>query len=147
MTMNTAGDLQGSHVIPHQPMLAGRKRVTEYLRKFVEADEIDTLRVLFLGAECRFLSMEILNRVETDTPKSRAANILDMAYCANAAGFVLVQGQRAELLRLTEQERQLVAALTQLGDIVDVHFLDYIIISKAGSKSIKSIFSIDRIRS
>lgn len=145
--MKTAPPDESSHVVPHQPILAGRKRVTEYLRRVVDADEIDTLRVLFLGAECRFLSMEILNRVETDSPKSRAANILDMAYCANAAGIVLAQGQRAELVRLTEQERQLVAVLTQLGDIVDVHFLDYIIISKAGSKSINSIFPIDRIRS
>ena len=147
ITMHTAGDLQGSHVVPHRPMLAGRKRVTEYLRRFVEADEIDTLRVIFLDAECRFLSLEILNQVEIDIPKCCAAKILDMAYCANAAGFVLVQGQRAKLVRLTEQERQLVAALTQLGDVVDVHFLDYIIVSKAGSKSISSIFPIDRIRS
>ena len=140
-----AGEFENSYVIPHRPILAGRKRVTEYLRGLIDADAVDTLRALFLGSECRFRSMEILDPAQMETPEKHAAKILDMAYSANASGIVLVQGRRSDPAKLTEPEGRLIAAITHLGDVVDIHFLDYIVISQVGSKSVNSIFPIERI--
>jgi len=132
-------------ILLHRPTLDSRRKVANFLRAMIAADEVDTLRAIFVDEQTRLVRFEHLGSARDFWPTDRYRRLFDQGYTAGAAGVIFARGHRAGSPFVTAEERCLALDLARHGASLDVPVLDYIVIGGTEAKGVLAIHEVDRL--
>jgi DNA repair protein RadC len=113
------------------------KQVRDYFVEHFSGYEYEAFAVVFLDAQCRFLTVEELFRGTLRETTVYPREIARRALAVNAGGVILSHNHPSGSAEVSRADRHLTSAIKQAMSFIDVLVLDHIVV--AGNTSVSMV--------
>ncbi|WP_404373715.1 RadC family protein [Sphingomonas sp. MMS24-J45] len=119
-----------------RPILATSGDLRDYLRVHIAYQRVETVRVLFLDAARRLIADEQAGQGGPDEAPFYVRTILGRALELGATGILVAHNHPSGILRSSEADRSITEHLSRAAEVVGVHLIDHVIVTRGGCTSV-----------
>lgn len=129
--------------IQHLPILSNRDRLERYLRAAMAHKKHEELRLLLLDVKQRLVIDKVLHRGTIDQAPLYPREVVKRALSHSASAIILAHNHPSGDPTPSAQDIETTLKVQKAAELLDISFLDHLIVTKAGIVSMRDLGVLD----
>ena len=127
----------------HLPILSNRDRLERYLRAAMAHKKHEELRLLLLDVKQRLVMDKVLHRGTIDQAPLYPREVVKRALSHSASAIILAHNHPSGDPTPSGQDIETTLKVQKAAELLDISFLDHLIVTKAGIASMRDLGVLD----